>query len=158
MNAAVSGSTARVQNRLAIPADLSAWAEKPVLLQWVVEEIDTLDWTNSELVQFLRANPKFQPRFILVLMIYCYATGRFDSEDVVEVYFAEGNLKSLFPGQVPAAATLKRFRRDHRGLLRWGLSQVLKRALRHRFELGETAAIPAGLNRQMVEVATNRLD
>ena len=95
---------------------------------------------------------------MLVLMVYAYATGRFDSEEVADAYFAEPNLRHLFPAQSPEPAAIRRFRREHRGLLRWGLAQVLKRALRHRFELPETSSIPAGLNRLMVEVATDRLD
>ena len=158
MNPNVPEPTAPAATGFAIPTDLSVWADKPLLLQWVVEEIDTLDWSNPELRQFLRANPAFQPRFLLVLMIYSYATGRYDSEEVADVYFSEPSFKRLFPGQSPADAAVRRFRREHRGLLRWGLAQVLKRALRHRFDLGETSSIPAGLNRLMVELATTRLD
>ena len=141
----------------AIPLDLSTWADKPLLLQWVVEEIDSLDWSNPELVQILHSNPKFKPRFLLVLIVYAYATGRYDSEEVAETYFTEPVLQHLFPEQGPSASTVMRFRRDYRGLLRWGLAQVLKRSLRHRYDLGD-AAIPAGLNRMIVKAATVRLD
>jgi hypothetical protein len=140
-----------------IPLDLSAWAEKPLLLQWVIEEIDSLDWSNPELVQILQSNPKFQPRFLLVLIVYAYATGRYDSEEVAEAYFSEHVLQRLFPEQSISANPVMRFRRDYRGLLRWGLAQVLKRSLRHHYELGD-AAIPAGLNRMIVKAATVRLD
>jgi hypothetical protein len=159
MKAAAPESTDQppAQSRLVIPLDLSTWADKPLLLQWVVEEIDSLDWTNPELVQYLRANPAFRPRFNLVLMIYAYALGRYDSDEVVDLYFSEANLRRLFPEQNPNSKGVRRFRREHRGLLRWGLAQVLKRALRFRFELGESAAIPAGLNRLLTEVATDRL-
>lgn len=145
------------QAPFSIPADLSEWADKPLLLQWTVEEIDSLDWTSPELLQLLRANPKFQPRFLLVLMVYAYSTGKRDSEEVAEIYYTEPALKHLFPGQTPSTAMLMRFRRDHRGLLRWGVSQILKRALRHHFDLGD-AVIPSGLNRLLVEAATARLD
>jgi hypothetical protein len=141
----------------AIPLDLSTWADKPLLLQWVVEEIDSLDWSNPELVQILHANPKFKPRFLLVVMVYAYATGRFDSEEVTEVYFTEPVLQHLFPEHALSPNTVMRFRRDYRGLLRWGLAQVLRRSLRHHYDLGD-AAIPAGLNRLIVQAATVRLD
>lgn len=158
MNAEPQEPSASSGHPFAFPADLSAWADKPLLLQWVSEEVDTLDWSNPELTQYLRANPAFQPRFLLVLMIYAYATGRYDSEEVADVYYAEPGLKRLFPGQNVAAAGLRRFRREHRGLLRWGLAQILKRALRHHFDLPDNASVPAGLNRLIVALATSRLD
>lgn len=152
-----SEAPAPASTGFSIPPDLSAWADKPMLLQWIADDIDSLDWSNPELVQSLRANPRFQPRFLLVLMVYAYAIGKYDSEEIAEAYFGDAAFKRLFPGQAPTASSLMRFRRDHRGLLRWGLSQVLKRALRHHFELGD-ALIPAGLNRLLVEAATARLD
>ena len=158
MNASTAETNPAAADRFVIPVDLSAWADKPMLRQWTVEEIDTLDWSNPELASVLRANPGFQPRFYLVLMIYAYATGRLDSEEVADAYFSEPALKHLFPNQSPSPPAIRRFRRDHRGLLRWGLTQVLKRALRHRYDLGESTAIPAGLGRLLVEGATARLD
>ena len=145
------------QSGFLIPLDLSGWADKPVILQWAVEEIDSLDWSNAALVQILHSNPKFQPRFLLVLIVYAYATGRYDSEEVADAYYSEPVLQHLFPGQALSANAVMRFRRDYRGLLRWGLAQVLKRALRHHYDLGD-AAIPAGLNRMIVKAATVRLD
>ncbi len=158
MSARSEDTMPAADNRFVVPTDLSAWADKPMLRQWAVEEIDTLDWSNPELLALLRSNPGFQPRFYLVLMIYAYATGRLDSDEVVEAYYSEPALKHLFAGQSPSVAAVRRFRRDHRGLLRWGLSQVLKRALRHRFDLGDATAIPAGLSRMMDAAATARLD
>lgn len=153
----IDTESSEAAQRFAVPGDLGTWADKPLLLQWIVEEIDSLDWSNPELLQYLRTNPGFQPRFLLVLMVYAYATGRYDSEESAELYYGEPTLRHLFPGQTPTPGILRRFRREYRGLLRWGLAQVLKRALRHHFELGE-AAIPAGLNRLLVEAATARLD
>ncbi len=158
MNGNATEPDPAASDRFAVPQDLGTWVDKPVLLQWIAEEVDTLDWSNPELVQILQANPAFQPRFFLVLLIYAYALGRYESEEVIESYFHEPGLKRLFPGQDPRVVGIRRFRRDHRGLLRWGLSQVLKRALRQRFSLGENDTLPAGLNRLMVEAATVRLD
>jgi hypothetical protein len=161
MNAASPESTASVTGAAdapLIPSDLGSWVERPLLLQWVMDEVDALDWSNPELLQALRANPGFQPRFLLVLMIFAYALGRCDSEEVVETYYGDSGLKRVFPNQDPSLPGIRRFRRDHRGLLRWCLAQVFKQALRHKFDLGAGTAIPAGLNRLMVEAATERLD
>ena len=47
------------------------------------------------------------------------------------------------------------FRRDCRGLLKWALVQLFKRALRAR--LGDFM-LPAGLKRRLVDAAVMRLD
>lgn len=139
------------------PSDLTEWVERQELLSWIVEDVDSLDWSNPELLDFLRANPAFNPRFLLVLLSFSYALGVCESGDVAELYFSEPALKRLFPEQSPSSAMITRFRRDHRGLVRWCVAQAFKRAVRIRFALGD-GAIPAGLRRLATDVATARVD
>src|SRR5262245_44891587 len=143
--------------KLAFPSDLTDWVERQELLSWIVEDVDSLDWGNPELLDFLRANPAFHPRFLLVLMSFSYALGICESGDVAELYFGETPLKRIFPDETPSAAMLTRFRRDHRGLVKWCVAQAFKRAVRIRFALGD-GAIPAGLRRLATDAATARVD
>ena len=140
-----------------LPSDLTEWVEKQELLSWIVEDVDSLDWSNPELLAFLRANPAFQPRFLLVLLSFSYALGSCESGDVAELYFGEPALKRIFPGQTPTAGLITRFRRDHRGLVKWCLAQAFKRAIRIRFALGDRV-IPAGLQRLATDAAAGRVD
>ena len=143
--------------KFAFPSDLTEWVEKQELLSWIVEDVDSLDWSNPELLDFLRANPAFQPRFLLVLLAFSYALGVCESGDVAELYFAEPALKRIFPNQAPSPAMITRFRRDHRGLVKWCVAQAFKRAIRIRFALGD-GVIPAGLRRLATDAATARVD
>ena len=149
--------TTNETGRFSIPWDLSNWCEKSRLLDCLVEEIDTLDWSNPELVQLLRANPTFQPKFSLVLLTFAYANGNCESDEVVAAYFREPLLRARFPGQAPTAKGVSRFRRDHRGLLKWCLAQLFKRAFREKNELGDML-LPAGLRRYLEDAAGMRLD
>ena len=58
--------------------------------------------------------------------------------------------------QPEAAAGIERSPKN-RGLLKWLLTEMLKRALRARFGLGD-GLLPAGLRRFLVETADVRLD
>jgi len=139
------------------PSDLTEWVEKQELLSWIVEDVDSLDWGNPELLDFLRANPAFQPRFLLVLLSFSYALGVYESGDVAELYFGEPSLKRMFPDQTPSPSLVTRFRRDHRGLLKWCVAQAFKRAARMHFALGD-GVVPAGLRRLATDAATARVD
>ena len=150
-------NTAEPPRKLSVPWDLSEWLDKPSLLARITEDIDSLDWNNSEMIEFLRANPNFQARFLLILITYAYALGVCESEEVAEVYYRDAELRSGLPGQPPSPRAITRFRRENRGLLKWSVTQVMKHALRSRFELGD-ATLPPGLRRMLSDAAGTRLD
>jgi hypothetical protein len=150
-------NNAEPARKLSIPWDLSEWLDRSRLLSHITEDIDSLDWNNPELVAFLRANPNFQARFLLILATFAFATGVSESEEVVELYFRDAELKRCFPSQPPSAKAISRFRRENRGLLKWSVAQAIKHALRARFELGE-ATLPPGLRRLIGDAATMRID
>ena len=144
-------------NRLEIPWDLSEWADRPTLLRWIVADIDTLDWGNAELVEFLRTHPDYRPKLLLQLLTYAYATSAFESSDVESLYNSDPTFRSLDWDQPLKLTSIRRFRRENRGLFKWTLFQVLQKAIRTRFDVGERL-LPAGLKRRLVENATERID
>ena len=140
-----------------VPWDISQWIDRPTLLKRLEEDVDSLDWTNPELMEFLKANPNFHPRFLLTLMSYAYSLGICESEEISELCYRDEIIKARVINKVPSPAAVARFRRDHRGLLRWLVTQVFKYALRNHYELGD-ATIPAGLTRLLREAASARID
>jgi transposase len=140
-----------------MPWDLSEWSSPEKLLTGVNEDIAGLDWTNAELVELLRANPTYQPRFLLTLLSYAYARGVCESEEIVALYYQDANLRRLFPGRAPAAPELARFRRENRGLLKWCLTELFRRVLREKFALSDNL-MPAGLRKYLTDAAAARLD
>ena len=143
--------------KFSVPWDISEWLDKLRLLAGVSEDIDGLDWDNPELVAFLRANPDFQLRLLLVVVTYAYAMGICESEEVVELYYRDEALKLRFPTPPPSARAITRFRRENRGLLKWSVAQALKRAVRSHFEL-EDVPLPAGLKKALIDSAGARID
>jgi hypothetical protein len=140
----------------ALPADVTEWVGHDLVRGWVLDETGTFDWEHPALQEFLRTHPDFHPRELLCLLTFAYATAVFESEDIVAHCYRDPAWRRLVKGNVPTAAEIGKFRKENRGLLKWCLAQVFKRALRTRFELGEL--IPAGIRQYLVRDAGERLD
>jgi hypothetical protein len=145
-----------VGEELALPWDLREWFAPAVLRQWIAEEIDSLDWNNPQLIEHLRGWPDFQPKPLFSLMVYAYATAAFESDEVHRRFFTEPEYRSFGgPNARWDARTFTRFRRANRGLLKWALVQIFKRAIRAK--RGDFL-LPAGLKRRLIGAAVTRLD
>lgn len=143
---------------LRIPMDLAQWVDAALLSAWVLEEVATLDWANAELQKYLQAHPDFQPRDLLCLSMYAYATGMFESEEIVAALRgAHPELRKFWRGPGPTTKEIGRFRKENRALLKWGIVQLLKRALQQKFQLGEMR-LPSGLRQALLDSALERLD
>ena len=144
-------------HQLAIPWDLSEWHKPALLLQWILEDVEALDWANPELVAYLAAHRSYQPKLLLCLLAYSYATGVYESEEIVRSFYQDDGLRREFGGAGPEAQAIAKFRRENRGLLKWCLVHLFKRALRAKFELGDLV-LPAGLRKYLVDAAITRID
>ena len=153
----VATRTAGRADKFKVPWDITEWLDRPGVLARIIEDIDSLDWANSELNRFLQANPNFQPRLLLILISYAYSTGTCESEEVRELWFRDELIRGKVAGQPPGPAAITRFRREHRGLLKWIITQAFKHALRKHSELGD-ATIPPGLMRALRDAAAARID
>jgi Transposase domain (DUF772) len=145
------------EERLSVPWNLGEWVEPETIRAWLAEEIDSFDWSNPELLKFLHENPNFRPHALLSLLSYSYSTGVYESEEISRLCGIDATLRAICGQPLPSTRALERFRRENRGLLKWLLVQILKRALRAKYGLN-TAMLPAGLKQHLVELATERLD
>ncbi|MBI4325171.1 MAG: transposase [Chloroflexi bacterium] len=144
------------QEEWALPWNLCEWFDKAVLCRWIIEEVETLDWSNPEVVEFLRAHPSYQPKMLLCLMTYAYATAIYESEEIVRRCYSEETFRQLSRGRPPENATwIRRFRRENRGLLKWCLMRLFKRAAKTRLD---EPFLPAGLKRRLLDAALMRLN
>ena len=140
----------------AMPWDLAEWFDPGALQGWIEEESATLDWNNPELADYLRVNPSYHPKVLLTLLTYAYATAKFDSEEILLGCHQHPILRAICGDQPPGSAkAITRFRRENRGLIKWCLVQLFKRAIKAR--LGELF-LPAGVKRRLIEAAVARLD
>ena len=149
--------TPQPQNKLMLPLDLGEWIDKKILAEWIKEEIESLHWSNPELMAYLSANPAFQPKMMLCVLTYAYATGILGSEEIARNCAEDDTFRSYCGEQMPTAISVKRFRRENRGLLKWCLTQLFKRAFRKHWGVEDTF-ISAGVRRYLDHTATTRLN
>src|SRR5437667_103484 len=115
---------------VALPWDLTEQFSPAVVRQWIVEEVETLDWSNPEVREYLRLHPAYQPKMLLCLLTFAYATGVYESEEIVRRCDKDENYRAIAGEHAPGSAkALVRFRRENRGLLKWCLVQLFKRAV-----------------------------
>src|SRR5260221_6298638 len=86
------------EDKLKIPLDLSEWCDKGALLRWIQEEVETLDWSNPELLAYLQAHPGYRPKLMLCLLTLAYATGTFESDEIVRLGYAHEAFSSMTAG------------------------------------------------------------
>jgi hypothetical protein len=142
---------------LQLPWNLTEWVSNETLWDWILEEIDSLDWSNSELVSFLRLNPGYRPKPMLCLITYGYATGVWETSEIVRLYDTQVRARKIDPDGPPSATALGRFRRENRALFKWALAHLLKRVVRHRFGLGDSL-FPPGLKQYVLQASLARID
>jgi hypothetical protein len=145
------------KDRLHIPLDLGEWVDRQVLMAWVKAEIDALDWANPALQSYLTEHPDFRPKALLTLLTSAYATGVFESEEMILALKNNADFKDLWRGREPAAKEIERFRRQNRALIRWVLVQVLQQAMQTRLQFADIRYL-AGLRQALTDSATERLD
>lgn len=141
---------------LTLPWNLGEWIAPATLRTWVDEEIATLDWGNPAVVEFLRQRPRYEPRKLLHLVTQAYLTGTFEAEEIQSRCHTDAEFRHI-TGELwrPAASEISRFRRENRGLVKWVLAQIMRRALRT--HLGDVP-LPAGLKRRILDAAVSRMD
>jgi hypothetical protein len=148
---------AEQEEQFNLPANLTEWADPSTVTRWVEEEVGNLDWDNPEVTGYLQHHPDYQPKRLMSLLCYAYATEVFGSDEIVRLCYEDAIYRGLCQGRAPQKRELIRFRRENRGLLRGVLAYVFIRAVRERFDLG-TTLIPPGLKRLLLDNAVERLD
>ncbi len=140
-----------------LPWDLSEWIPKDQLLDLVKGVVDSLNWSSPELLEFLRGFPNFEPRALLCLLGFAYSTAVFESGQITELFYSTPSLLAMAPNYAPTVRAIGRFRRDHRGLLKWLLAQLFQEVFKQHFHWTK-GLLPAGLKQYLRKTAVNRLD
>ena len=139
-----------------VPWDLTEWVDKAALRQWITEEVESLDWNNPKVVAILRTYRSHPPKSMLCLLTYAYATAVFESDEIIRRCYSEESFRLISGGHMPETTNVvSRFRRENRGLLKWCLAQVFKRAIKAK---AGDVLLPAGLKRRLLDSAVMRLN
>jgi hypothetical protein len=143
-----------------LPPDLGRAIGRPVLVKLCLDAVQAADpvlLAEARRVQGLR------PEMLVTLLTYCYATGLYDSRDVIAAIRTDPTIRYISAGARPDWQTLRRFRRNNRNLLRAALVYVFTQTWAFHFEIGEADYVDydwyeSNLVRQLTLTAADRLD
>ena len=100
---------------LRLPADLRAWLPEGHLAQHVSDLVDGVDLTAfyAPYAGDGRRNAPYEPRMMLKVLLYAYATGVFSSRGIARKLEEDVAFRVLGAGNFPQHRTLCEFRRRH---------------------------------------------
>ena len=116
--------------RPGLPEDVRAWVGEAELVAQVLAAVQKVDWTFPPLRTLALQRREFRPHILLTLLTYSYARGLYESEDIEAQVHADTTLRYLAARTFPDGRTLRKFRRQHRDLIKQCLIAVMKAAWR----------------------------
>ncbi len=113
------------------PDDLRQWLGENGLVRLALEAVAELDPQQMPRRDFVHAGRAFPVAVMLTLLTYCYASGRYGSQEIEDAVASDPLLRYLCAGDEPPSTAIRRFRRVYRGplsvcLLRVFLAAVLQ--------------------------------
>jgi hypothetical protein len=151
---AVMADSLRVGTTFELPWDIGEWVDRSSLASWIWEEVQVMDWHDSEPAWISRGN---RPQAIVATLVFAYATRVFDADEIVGACRQDGIFRYLCEERSPFTLDVRRFRRENRSRLITILDRVLTRAVQEHYGLSASCATLA-LKRLVRENAVARVD
>jgi transposase len=112
---------------LLMPPSLADWVPEDHLARFVREVVETLDLTAIEhTYSEERGYPPYQPRMMVAVLLYAYATGTYSSRKIARRLVEDVAMRFLAAGNQPDFRTLSDFRKRHSAALSALFTQVLR--------------------------------
>jgi len=118
---------------------------------------------KDQLAEVRKHIPGTRPEMLITLLTYCYSVGMYDSRDIEWASRTDRTIRYICAGVRPEWRTLRRFRRNHRDIIRASLIHVMKQTWAFHFETGEADYVgyewfESELIHEFTETAVARLD
>ena len=109
-----------------LPPDLRDWVPGNHIVHFLIDAVDRLPSEYFQTNQRGTGDEQYPPRMMLVLLIYCYATGRFSSRVIEEATHSDVVVRYICGGSLhPDHDTICTFRRKNRELFEKAFVEVL---------------------------------
>jgi hypothetical protein len=138
-------------------SDLSEWVPPYRLKGWIEQEIEKLNWDIPHTSKSSCQHLDDQPRMLLALLSFAYATRVFCLEEIAGRCYSDGMFRLICEGSVPFVHELSNFRRRNRRLLERILTGVFLQAIRDKFDL-DAVWLSTELAQDLSDHAKARLD
>lgn len=137
-----------------LPEDLCAWFDLAQLGKWTEEQIESLDWDNAELAALIQRNPAFRPKCMLRVLTLAHAEGLSDMQTIAERCLEHEIYREACDGWACQADELLAFREQNCELLESMLLELMKRAVKERFDCG---ILPTPVKKYLRSLAAGRV-
>lgn len=111
---------------LLMPPDMRDWVPENHIVHFLIDAVDRLPEPSFLFNQHGTGEAQYPPRMMLLLLIYCYATGRFSSRKIEEATYSDVIVRYICGGSLhPDHDTICTFRRKNRALFEQAFVDVL---------------------------------
>lgn len=108
---------------------------KKALVKLALEAVQTLDWSSPDLID--KGTRGYQPRMMMTLLTYCYAVGRYGSQDIEQATRTDPTVRYICAREYPDERAIRHFRRYNRPLIQHCLAFVLQQLWDWKRDAGE---------------------
>ena len=98
---------------LLLPPDLKDWVADDDLAHCIVEAAERVDITAFSVSRTGSGKAQYHPRMMLVLLVYCYASGIFSSRRIEQATYRNVSVRFITADSRPDHDTIAKFRREN---------------------------------------------
>jgi hypothetical protein len=128
--------------KVTLPDNLTRLVSPGELVQWTLEAVQTLFWSNPPDGPTPVASGGFNPRVLLTVLTYSYATGVFNSAEISGQCQQEAVCRYLSMGIKYAPDCIRLFRGQNAQLLKRTLAFVIRRVYERAFLSADASTKP----------------
>lgn len=112
-----------------LPHSIQDWIPENHIVRFVCDMVETLPTIGFRVNPRGSGSEQYQPRMLLALLIYCYATGRFHSREIEQATYSDVAVRFICGGDLhPDHSTIAEFRMVNRALFESSFVKVLELA------------------------------
>lgn len=140
---------------------LSQTLGERTLVKLALDAVQTVDWENVE--EELKARCECQPRMMLTLLSFCYASGIYGSQQIRQAMRDHAMVRYICAKEFPDESALRKFRKENRALLTQCLTYMFQQAWALKFDQAEEDFLgydwfESVLNAQIQSETARRID
>ena len=96
-----------------LPPDIREWIPENHMVHFIIEAVDHLNLSGFKVNSRGSGSKQYSPSMMLILLIYCYATGRFSSRQIEAATYSDVIVRFICGGDLhPDHDTVCTFRQN----------------------------------------------